>query len=101
MKVMKWKKRETRQQRKEDQAITQHFSKMTVLHAAYGIPGQCEFQAGKFLHPPKWKSQNGWIKMEMAEVPHHAPDQKIYIYTISQSVFGKLQWAMNAQVYVL
>lgn len=65
---------------------------MTVLRAAYAIPGWCEFQAGKFLHPHKWNSQNGRIKMEMAEVPHSS--LKINTLLIFQSVFGKLQSAV-------
>lgn len=92
MKVMKWKKWEPRQQRQEDQAITQHLSETTVLRAACAIPGQCEFQVGKFLQQPKWNSQNGRIKMEMAEVPRSS--LKIHTLLISQSVFGKLQSAM-------
>lgn len=65
---------------------------MTVLRAAYAIPGRCEFQAGTFLHLPKWHSQNGRIEMEMAEAPHLS--LKIHTLLISQSVFGKPQSAM-------
>lgn len=91
MKEEKWKKWNERNEEldsKEDQAITSHFSKMTVLHAACAVPGRHEFQEGGFLHPPKWNSQNRRLKMETAVVPRFS--LKIYAVLISQSVFTVL-----------